>query len=79
MIVLFDVSPITTQDLWNSAGVTIRFLVTSLTKALLPRLLLEDSSCHDPCFSVCICCIISSIIFHCLYHCVYISVYIFIV
>ena len=27
------------EELWSSASVTIRFLITSLTKALLPRLL----------------------------------------
>ena len=31
-------SSISTQDLWSSPRVTIGFLVTSLTKALLPRL-----------------------------------------
>ena len=38
MVVLLEVSPISTQDLWSSARVTIGFLVTSLTKALLSRL-----------------------------------------
>ena len=37
MVVLLEVPPISTQDLWSSARVTIGFLVTSLT--LLPRLL----------------------------------------
>ena len=32
-------SPISTVELWSSVRVTIGFLVTSLTKALLPRLL----------------------------------------
>ena len=32
-------SHISTEELWSSVRVTIRFLVTSLTKALLPRLL----------------------------------------
>ena len=36
MVVLLEVSPISTQDLSSSARVAIRFLVTSLTKALLP-------------------------------------------
>ena len=35
MVVLLEVSP--TQNLWSSARVTIGFLVTSLTKALLLR------------------------------------------
>ena len=39
MVVLLEVSPIYTQDLWRTARVTIGFLVTSLTKALLPRFL----------------------------------------
>ena len=39
MTVLQEVSPISTEELWSSVRVTIRFLVTSLTKALLPRLL----------------------------------------
>jgi hypothetical protein len=39
MVVLLEGSPISTEELWNSVRVTIRFLVTSLTKALLPRLL----------------------------------------
>ena len=39
MFVLLEVSPISTQDLWSSVRVTIGFLVTSLTKALLLRLL----------------------------------------
>ena len=39
MVVLLDISPISTERLWSSVRVTIRFLVTSLTKALLPRLL----------------------------------------
>jgi hypothetical protein len=37
--VLRDGSPISTEELWSSVRVTIGFLVTSLTKALLPRLL----------------------------------------
>jgi hypothetical protein len=32
-------SPISTEELWRSVRVTTGFLVTSLTKALLPRLL----------------------------------------
>ena len=39
MVVLLEVSPIFTQDLWSSAKVTSRFLVSFLTKALLSRLL----------------------------------------
>jgi hypothetical protein len=39
MVVLLEGSPISTELLWSSVRVTIGFLVTSLTKALLPRLL----------------------------------------
>ena len=39
MVVLLEGSPISTEELWSSVRVTIRFLVASLTKALLPRLL----------------------------------------
>ena len=39
MAVLLEDSPISTEELWSSDRVTIGFLVTSLTKALLPRLL----------------------------------------
>ena len=39
MVVLLEGSPISTEELWSSVRVTIRFLVTFLTKALLPRLL----------------------------------------
>ena len=39
MVVLLESSPISTEELYSSVRVTIRFLVTSLTKALLPRLL----------------------------------------
>ena len=39
MVVLLEVSPISTQDLWISARMTIGFFATSLTKALLPWLL----------------------------------------
>ena len=39
MIVLLEGSPISAEELWNSVRVTIEFLVTSLTKAVLPRLL----------------------------------------
>ena len=39
MVVLLEGSPISTEELWSSVKVTIEFLVTSLTKALLPRLL----------------------------------------
>ena len=37
MVVLLDGSPISTEELWSSVRVTIRFLVTSLTNALLPQ------------------------------------------
>jgi hypothetical protein len=36
MVVLLEDSPISTEELWSSVRVTIGFLVTSLTKALLP-------------------------------------------
>ena len=39
MVVLLEGSPISTEELCSSVRVTIRFLVTSLTKALLPQLL----------------------------------------
>ena len=39
MVVLLEGSPISTEGLWRSVRITIGFLVTSLTKALLPRLL----------------------------------------
>ena len=39
MVVLLEGSPISTEELWSLVRVTIGFLVTSLTKALLPRLL----------------------------------------
>ena len=39
MVVLLEGSPISTGELWSSVTVTIGFLVTSVTKALLPRLL----------------------------------------
>ena len=39
MVVLLEVSPISTEELWSSVRVTIQFLVTSLNKAILPRLL----------------------------------------
>ena len=39
MVVLLEGSPISTEELWRSFRVTIGFLVTPLTKALLPRLL----------------------------------------
>jgi hypothetical protein len=38
MVVLLEGSPISTEELWSSVRVTLGFLVTSLTKALLPRL-----------------------------------------
>ena len=39
MVVLLEGSPISTEELWSSVRVTIGFLITSLTKALLSRLL----------------------------------------
>ena len=39
MVVLLEGSLIPTEELWSFVRVTIGFLVTSLTKALLPRLL----------------------------------------
>ena len=39
MVVLLEGSPISTEELYSSVRVTIGFLVTSLTKTLLPRLL----------------------------------------
>ena len=39
MVVLLEGSPISTEELWSSVRVTIGFLITSLTKALFPRLL----------------------------------------
>ena len=39
MVILLEGSPISTEELWSSVRVTIGFLVTSLTKALLPQLL----------------------------------------
>ena len=44
MVVLLEGSPISTEELWSSVRLTIRFLVTSLTEALLPRLLRLASS-----------------------------------
>ena len=44
MVVLLEGSPIFTEELWSSVRVTIRFLVTSLTEALLPRFLRVASS-----------------------------------
>jgi hypothetical protein len=38
MVVLLEGSPISTEELWSSVRVTIGFLVTSLTRALFPRL-----------------------------------------
>ena len=37
MVVLLEGSPISTEEHWSSVRETIRFLVTSLTKVLLPR------------------------------------------
>jgi hypothetical protein len=39
MVVLLEGSPISTEVLWSSVRVTIGFLVTTLTKALLPQML----------------------------------------
>ena len=39
MLDLLEGSPISTEELWSSVSVTIRILVTSLTKAFHPRLL----------------------------------------
>ena len=39
MVVLLEGSSNSTEELWSSVRMTIVFLVTSLTKALLPRLL----------------------------------------
>ena len=39
MVVLLEGSPISTEELWSSVRVIIGLLVTSLTKALLPRFL----------------------------------------
>lgn len=39
MVALLELCPIPTQDLWSSVRVTLGFLVTSLSKALLHRLL----------------------------------------
>ena len=36
MVVLLEGSPLSTEERWSSDRVTIGFLVTSLTKALLP-------------------------------------------
>ena len=38
MVVLLEGSPLSTEQRWSTVRVTIGFLVTSLTKALLPRL-----------------------------------------
>ena len=42
MVVLLEGSPLSTKECWSSDRVTIGFLVTSLTKALLPRSLSLD-------------------------------------
>ena len=42
MVVLLEGSPISTEDLWSPVRVTIGFLVTSQTKALLIQLLSFD-------------------------------------
>ena len=39
MVVLLEGSPISTEELWSSVRVTIEFLVTSMTKGLLPSFL----------------------------------------
>ena len=38
MVVRLECFPISTEELWSSVRVTIGFLVTFLTKALLPQL-----------------------------------------
>ena len=38
MVVLLEGSTVSIEDLWRSVRVTIRFFVTSLTKAFLPQL-----------------------------------------
>ena len=38
-VILMEGSPISIEELWNSVRVTLGFLITSLTKALLPCLL----------------------------------------
>jgi hypothetical protein len=42
MVVLLEGSPISSEELWSSVRVPIGFLVTFLTKTLLPRLLSLD-------------------------------------
>ena len=45
MVVLLEGSPISTEELWSSVRLSTGVLVTSLTDALLPRLLsLADRS-----------------------------------
>jgi hypothetical protein len=39
MVVLLEGSPISTEELWSTVRLTSGFLVSSLTKALLPQLL----------------------------------------
>ena len=39
MVILLECSLISSEELWSSVSVAIGFLVTSLTKALLPGLL----------------------------------------
>jgi hypothetical protein len=39
MVVVLEGSYITKEELWSSVKVNIRFLVTSMTKVLLPRFL----------------------------------------
>ena len=39
MVDLLEGSPISTEEVWSSVRVHLGFLVTSLTQALLPRLL----------------------------------------
>ena len=42
MVVLLEGSPLSTEERWSSDRVTVGFLVTSLTNALLPRTLSLD-------------------------------------
>jgi hypothetical protein len=45
-------SPISTEELWSSVKVTIGFLVTSLTQALLPRLSISVLFVIKPVFAL---------------------------
>ncbi|MEQ2220912.1 hypothetical protein ILYODFUR_010425 [Ilyodon furcidens] len=48
MVILVEGSPLFSEEHWSFERVTIGFLVTSLIKALLPRLLSLDSSRKSP-------------------------------